>query len=86
MKQDISYSIAVMQDIYTEIFEGIVTGEEAKSIGESVIHNGYLILQDIETVRNNTTEFDEELDEWVDLISAIQDDIKNILKDLEIQK
>lgn len=85
MKEDISYSIAVMQDIYTEIFEGIVTGEEAKSIGESVIQNGYLILEDIQTVRNNTTEFDEELDEWVDLISAIQDDIKNILKDLEIQ-
>ena len=75
MKKDISYGIAIMQDVYTEIVEGIITGIEAKRMVEAIIANGWELLQDIYTIKEITSEFDEELDEWENIITGIQEDL-----------
>ena len=75
MKKDISYGIAIMQDVYTEIVEGIITGIEAKRMVEAIIANGWELLQDIYTIKEITSEFDEELDEWEHIITGIQEDL-----------
>ena len=75
MKKDISYGIAIMQDVYTEIVEGIITGIEAKRMIEAIIANGWELLQDIYTIKEITSEFDEELDEWENIITGIQEDL-----------
>jgi hypothetical protein len=75
MKKDISYGIAIMQDVYTEIVEGIITGIEAKRMIEAIIANGWELLQDIYTIKEITSEFDEELNEWEHIITGIQEDL-----------
>ena len=82
MRKDLSYSISIMQDVFTEIVEGVITGREAKEMSIAVIEDGHGLLQDIYTIKEITSEFDEELNEWEHIITGIQTELKNFNKTL----